>query len=417
MKDENLHISYKKLLREKLDSYEIDFVDSNWNQFRKSIPGKKYFPLKQVAIVLSIMILGALCVFYYLNNSPKYTNKRNNKSFEKTYTNKHNNNNIISNSGNLNNINFIDSTEYNKEARFVNENKNSISKNSINMINNSHNDSLITENNTVTNNESKQKADGDLKISSSYRILKDNNCIPAKVHFIPVILSDSVIYYWEFGDGNFSNEKSPTHIYNEEGSYFPALTTKYYFSDSLSTTKSTEPIVVHKKPEVYFTYEKIDANKLHFEAVSEDKDIKALWIINDEKLSGNECYYVFDSYGKYPVKLIVENSSGCSSESYETINIEKEINIYMPNAFTPDNDGNNDYYGPITDCTDIIEYIFNIYDNQGNIVFTSNDINKKWDGRIINTNIKAKPGKYFWEYYIKTNKGRIIKDKGNLRIL
>lgn len=55
--------------------------------------------------------------------------------------------------------------------------------------------------------------------------------------------------------------------------------------------------------------------------------------------------------------------------------------MYIPNAFTPDGDGQNDYFGVFCLDKDSIEYFsMEIFNSYGQCVFKTNDINGKWPG-------------------------------------
>ncbi len=55
--------------------------------------------------------------------------------------------------------------------------------------------------------------------------------------------------------------------------------------------------------------------------------------------------------------------------------------IYIPNAFTPDGDGQNDYFGVFCIEKDSIQYFtMNIYNSNGECVFKTNKIDDKWSG-------------------------------------
>lgn len=53
--------------------------------------------------------------------------------------------------------------------------------------------------------------------------------------------------------------------------------------------------------------------------------------------------------------------------------------LFVPNAFTPNKDGLNDYFGVISSC-DIIRFTMRIYNRWGQEIFTTNDINARWNG-------------------------------------
>ena len=55
------------------------------------------------------------------------------------------------------------------------------------------------------------------------------------------------------------------------------------------------------------------------------------------------------------------------------------INIYVPRAFSPNNDGTNDLLKPILVGISTFHY-FNVYNRWGNLIFTTQDPNQGWDG-------------------------------------
>lgn len=83
--------------------------------------------------------------------------------------------------------------------------------------------------------------------------------------------------------------------------------------------------------------------------------------------------------------------------------------VYVPNAFTPDNDGKNDQFKPVLDC-EYDEYTFHVFDRWGRPVFQSNDLNEGWYGQVEGTaSGKTKEsslyfaidGVYLWEVVLK----------------
>lgn len=53
--------------------------------------------------------------------------------------------------------------------------------------------------------------------------------------------------------------------------------------------------------------------------------------------------------------------------------------IYVPNSFTPNNDGINDYVKVFSEDT-LDVYDFKIFNSWGELIWESRDINDKWDG-------------------------------------
>lgn len=81
----------------------------------------------------------------------------------------------------------------------------------------------------------------------------------------------------------------------------------------------------------------------------------------------------------------VKNKNGC--EVRDTIEIFEDPNalpseLFMPNAFTPNDDITNDFY-PGNKYTDPgSDYLFRIFNRWGEKIFESNDPNQQWDGKI-----------------------------------
>ena len=92
-------------------------------------------------------------------------------------------------------------------------------------------------------------------------------------------------------------------------------------------------------------------------------------------------------------------SNYCGSK-YDEIMISKGIcKIYVPSAFTPNNDGLNDIF-KASFGEDVTEFKLEVYNRWGQIVFKTNDIRKGWDGNI--KGYKQSNGVYVWILKYKT---------------
>ncbi|HEY2647835.1 MAG TPA: gliding motility-associated C-terminal domain-containing protein, partial [Puia sp.] len=83
----------------------------------------------------------------------------------------------------------------------------------------------------------------------------------------------------------------------------------------------------------------------------------------------------------YSVRLIVQNNLGCSDTSVALIKKMQSCYITVPNAFTPNGDGKNDYLYPLN-AFNAVALDFRVYNRLGQIVFETRDWTKKWDGTI-----------------------------------
>jgi gliding motility-associated-like protein len=81
-------------------------------------------------------------------------------------------------------------------------------------------------------------------------------------------------------------------------------------------------------------------------------------------------------------KLVVTDAAGCADSAFVTVKVFKTIPyVFVPTAFTPNNDGRNDLIRPIAVGISKINY-FSIYNRWGQLVFTTTINGKGWDGRI-----------------------------------
>jgi gliding motility-associated-like protein len=99
--------------------------------------------------------------------------------------------------------------------------------------------------------------------------------------------------------------------------------------------------------------------------------------------------------------LTVENGDGCSGS--DTIQIYRKdclAGVYIPNAFTPGNDGKNDVFRAMV-FGEAIRFELQVFNRYGQLVFASNDPYKGWDGKVNGTPVNA--GTFVWQcrYHLK----------------
>jgi gliding motility-associated-like protein len=76
--------------------------------------------------------------------------------------------------------------------------------------------------------------------------------------------------------------------------------------------------------------------------------------------------------------VTVTDTNGCSSQACETVFVRDECDIYVPNAFSPNNDGTNDCIFVHSNC--LSSMTFMIYDRWGTRMFVTTDPSVCWDG-------------------------------------
>jgi gliding motility-associated-like protein len=117
----------------------------------------------------------------------------------------------------------------------------------------------------------------------------------------------------------------------------------------------------------------------------------------------------------YSIRLIIENSIGCFDTAINNLKVLKSCYIAVPNAFTPNGDGLNDYLYPINAFkADNLE--FNVYNRLGQLVFHTTDWTKKWDGTFEGN--PQDSGIYVWMLkYTNHDTGKKIFQKGSSMLI
>jgi len=94
---------------------------------------------------------------------------------------------------------------------------------------------------------------------------------------------------------------------------------------------------------------------------------------------------------KYRVTAVSKLNNDVISVS-NTVEVNPDLYLYIPNAFTPNEDGLNDSFGALG--YGVKDYHLIIYNRWGQLVFESNNINNQWDGTF--QGVKSPPGSYIY---------------------
>ncbi|WP_317897919.1 gliding motility-associated C-terminal domain-containing protein [Aurantibacillus circumpalustris] len=90
----------------------------------------------------------------------------------------------------------------------------------------------------------------------------------------------------------------------------------------------------------------------------------------------------YPSYGEYPVVLVSTNQHGCIDTVFSIVKVIDELQIFIPNSFTPNDDGVNDIFIPKGTGMKVEGYTLDIFNRAGINVFTTKDINHGWNGKV-----------------------------------
>jgi len=228
---------------------------------------------------------------------------------------------------------------------------------------------------------------------------------------ITLVASGGNSYIWNTGNSTDSIIVSPT------------ITTTYSVTVSTDcdlATANTTITVMHKGIASFTSeYEPCKNTCVQFT----DQSINALtwqWDFGDgnNNVSENPCHSYIDTIG-YSVFLIINGSTTCA----DTINMsvpyvthDTVASVYIPNAFSPNGDGDNDslkFY--LLDNYCLKDFEIAVYGRWGEQVFATSKLNDSWDGTFNGKKLDSQT----LTYYCKTTTatGRQAMRKGNISLV
>lgn len=86
----------------------------------------------------------------------------------------------------------------------------------------------------------------------------------------------------------------------------------------------------------------------------------------------------FNEPGDYSVRLTVTDFEGNTFSDLIEVSVYEAATLLVPNAFSPNDDGENDYY--FVEGTNISSVKFKVYRLDGSLVFEGEGLDNKWDG-------------------------------------
>jgi len=123
--------------------------------------------------------------------------------------------------------------------------------------------------------------------------------------------------------------------------------------------------------------------------------------------------HLYNTVGDYIVRLITTNNNGCSDTILRTISVNRSNNTFIPSAFTPNNDGNNDLFR--VRGNNISHYDMSIYSSWGQRIFHSPKEYTGWNG-IANGSLVPN-GTYAYVIEVTFENGDQELYKGNISVI
>jgi gliding motility-associated-like protein len=264
-------------------------------------------------------------------------------------------------------------------------------------------DTLLNKNTTLafyaTNNKECEQLNKQYNVSFiDFEILaKDTfTCNLDTIELKPIVSIPNVSYQWSTGDTSASIKVT------RPGSKLISVS---FNGCSLMDTINVDL----KKLELVIGQDSVLCNGKSLLLQSNIKDASYKWTNGEaaEQILVNQS-------GRYG--LLVEKG-GCSA--YDEVDI-RFVNcdncVALPNAFTPNRDGINDYFRPIFNCP-IKSYQFKIFNRWGQEIYSTNTVNDRWDGTIQGVAMDANVYFYVFKVRFEAQGDQELVYKGDITLI
>lgn len=206
-------------------------------------------------------------------------------------------------------------------------------------------------------------------------------CAGTDVHFTAKNSPKNGSYLWNFGDGSFSNQENPIHIYKKAGAFDVSLSVTNPNDGQISTIAMRDLITIYPKPEADFEWSYTNSPVGEPTAKFVNTSVNAnsfVWKFTENRTSSEVSpSIIYSSKGKQPVILEVHNSFGCKDEQIKIVQVNADFNLgavlkmseqdisFLPEALKK---GGN-------------KFKLTLYDGE-NIIFESTSKTKVWKGEM-----------------------------------
>ncbi len=198
-------------------------------------------------------------------------------------------------------------------------------------------------------------------------------------------------YEWDFNGDTNEVTVSPSNSQYFYVNIYDSCNT-YFIRDSVlvSTNKPTanfytSPLEGIEKLPIYFGNESQNATIYEWDFGNEETSFE---------LNPTTTYFV---EGEYLVTLVAIDDLGCRDTTLKNFTVHPEYFGYVPNSFTPNGDGVNDFFkGSFLGIKESELYIFNRW---GELIYQSTSTRAYWDG--TDKNKQSKSDVYIYKYIVK----------------
>jgi len=409
--------NFEEFVKDQLNSFEAPYDESAWMRLENDLP--KQIPSTSICkstlfkvAAISTLVVAVATILYFSSDKKEQIASNDNTSTANISSQPKSNISVEDKAIVAETNHETKNTITTKQNQVVVENNNLNNNSNTNNVSEKNN---MLDNKVVTENKNCNKIITQKTPCSEFSCNQTEGCGSLSVQFSPKEKSDSIIYLWNFGDGKTSNDQSPSHIYSRTGNFSVSLTTKYFKTEQITVIQKDRLIKVNPLPKVNFNINN-DGQEYTFKNTSVGGNTNKWIFSKDEVVLEENPTYTFNKAGTYDVQLICTNNYGCTDVMSKKITVSVKHNYFVPTAFSPNEDGNNDSFGAIGKDLENYEFEMLIYNKSGQLIFASKDINDQWTGLNKDTHQSCESGIYIWKIITKDKFNNIQNKTGNVNL-
>lgn len=231
-------------------------------------------------------------------------------------------------------------------------------------------------------------------------------CAPFAVRFILQDTTQLAQVEWSYGDGWVENEMdSVVHAYANAGNY-DVGTVVTWPNGCITDTLINDMVRVISVPVADLSWyphpASINDPVVHFTDLSVPNVVSWFWDFGEDLGTSTEQDPVIEFPdvvgGDYPIMLVVANELGCTDTLRTVVEVNDAFMVWVPNAFTPDNNAHNPTFFVSGNDLSPEEFELIVFDRWGHEVYKTNDLHAEWDGTSGGTELPQ--GMYVWRLEI-----------------
>ena len=252
----------------------------------------------------------------------------------------------------------------------------------------------------------------------NFEPLDTEGCVPLTVSFNN-LSTNAVSYQWTFGDGDKDSAVSAVHIYENPGVYSVGL---YAISNEGCENNLVldDLISVYDNPIAAFDINRTETNILDPRFEFYNHSISAAyyqWDFGDNRGVSSEPnpFYVYNDTGIYQIMMVAANEHQCTDTAYGEVHVGGAFTIYIPNAFSPNNDGRNDVFSVSGIGYTHLQML--IFDRWGNLVFNQTSDNPAWQGENMFKSSICQQGVYVYKVIVRNIFDKQEEFKGTVTLI